>query len=1858
MRNNSLALVTVIALFVNTVGLGLAPPLAVAAPAPESDFAWIGALPPWFTGAPAVSEAEGHSVIAHSGVLPAWFAMNGAGATSPTRGDVGTDLAQATAPEAYTYTDGAGGYRFDGLPNGTHKVTLDAVTLPPSLRGAEGEPVPVLWINPGQELTSAPLSTGVRFSAAYDRENGIITGLVFVDQDSDGQASSDEPGLPGVRVIDPTVHQYYVPFNDANLWALFDDKNTGLPGAQLCHPTGVPVAGTLDSSIFIIASSDGTVFYYDHWEDGYDADPLAPGPTTEAGVLDAGVSQVFQDDVDPALVSDQSVFFYDGRDRITVVGEEASVVRLVFPSTPGEVLAAAWEVPETADWGTEYIATLGEDLDFNGATVDDHDFAGLEVMAALPGTEVYHNGSLATTLGPGETYFINGANNGPAGGGVDSTDRITATASIQVQMMTGGCDDRYSAHGYSLQPVNAWCEDYWAPVPGFVPGCGPSGRDADTDLYVHNPHPYEITVSVSSDMGTLDMSIPSETTVSVLDESGWTDLSTGNQGTHLSSLDTFWGVGVIDSSTNGTSASNIFDWGYALVPQSNLSSQVIVGYAPGNEDDPPMDNGNLAYVTAIIDAVIYVDLNRDGLPDPFDMNGDGDRSDSDVFSVPEWDEPLSALGIPVQAGQALRVGDPNDRNLTGALIYTMDLAEKIAVAWGQDPCQAEVRYPYMDLGYTVLPLSIPRLSKFDDLAIDADLTGAVSPGDTITYTIVLYNNGTGPMRDVVLTDTLPYTYTDFVVGSIDVTTPPPVRTIEYYDGTPPWTTTPTPDAQMFRVLWDTIEPAQEITITLRVQLHTDIPVTVTEITNQAVVDSANTEPRPSEDPDDPPDPDTDTPVERPLLSIDKRVSPPTVQPGGIVDYTVVVSNYGNGVALLTAITDTLPSWLEYITGTLDLTWPIAQVEVTTRTFTDTSSFHGHYADDFDLSATQSTNYSGNDGSLIWSTDWSEVNDDGNPSNGEVQVWTDGTALSEPAHVWMEGTASAGDVGVERTFDLAEFQAPWLRYYVAGTTSGDGNDYYRVEVTGVSDYNVQYDGDYTIGEIDLSAAAGNPAVTLGLIATGGIEAGESYRFDHIAIYETDSLREVPRTLTYESTVLSYTSSTGGDPVSYDRSTGHMVITQGMRLPASGFITMTFQAQVSVPLTDDLTLANTACTTSANWLQILSPPCDDASVQVDSSHTLSVTKSADPSPVAMGGLLTYTIHYTMTGDEAVESMVVRDTTPADTTFFAATPPPIEDPGVGNTGPVIWQMSGLWPPGSDITQATGALTMVVLVDSTLFSGTLINNTVFISDTSGLTDTDPTTTPVQQSADLAIFKVDTPDPVIPGSSLTYTLDVVNNGPSDAVGAVVSDTLPPEVTLFSTTPPQTGGPNPLTWDLGTLAVGDRRVITVVVTVQPWVTQTFTNTTSVGSDTPDLNPDNNFDEEPTRPPTPGLDMVKTVEPDRAVRNMPFTYTLRITNTGDFVLDPLAVTDTLPSDFYYVVGSGSPSDPDVIAEPTLSWQNLGPLAPGVGITVTFAVTATPGVTGTYVNRATVEGQYPGGTITDTDEAPVAIADPAVVVEKRVVGLDDDPVQPNYVTFTIAITNVGPSIIGVLPLLDEYDPNYLSFVDSAPYPEEDADDGLLTWHDLTGPGPYGFARNLPSGDTFIVTTVFSVAQDITTTINTAIVTNVVDIYENPANEDQDDADVSGVPTSVELLYFRAVAEPSAIRLEWATAAEIGTVGFYVRRATVANFDSAQVIAYYRGGGSPYQHIDRDVTPGQTYWYWLVEVSTDNIPADPPYGPVWGGVGIDELPDRLYLPMIQKGWGNQTAEARPHRSHRLFGRWSGPRVGALAGLGRRWE
>ena len=179
---------------------------------------------------------------------------------------------------------------------------------------------------------------------------------------------------------------------------------------------------------------------------------------------------------------------------------------------------------------------------------------------------------------------------------------------------------------------------------------------------------------------------------------------------------------------------------------------------------------------------------------------------------------------------------------------------------------------------------------------------------------------------------------------------------------------------------------------------------------------------------------------------------------------------------------------------------------------------------------------------------------------------------------------------------------------------------------------------------------------------------------------------------------------------------------------------------------------------------------------------------------------------------------------------------------------------------------------------------------------------------ADLGLVKTDSPDPVVAGTVLTYTLVVSNSGPSAAPNVVLQDVLPIEVKLLSaivtvgtgscggTTVP--GDPaQPLTCNLGTLTNGGSATVTVRVGVNTDVPdgRTLVNNASVRSDFRDPNNTNNNATATTKVlARANLKIVKTSDAPSYKPSSLITYTVTVTNNGPSKALAVAAVDNLPS----------------------------------------------------------------------------------------------------------------------------------------------------------------------------------------------------------------------------------------------------------------------------------------------------------------------------------------------------------------------------
>ncbi len=143
-----------------------------------------------------------------------------------------------------------------------------------------------------------------------------------------------------------------------------------------------------------------------------------------------------------------------------------------------------------------------------------------------------------------------------------------------------------------------------------------------------------------------------------------------------------------------------------------------------------------------------------------------------------------------------------------------------------------------------------------------------------------------------------------------------------------------------------------------------------------------------------------------LFAVDKNANPSgAIGPGGMLSYTVTVTNNGSGVHEGIIINDPLPSGTSYVANSTTITGP--------------ASFF--YFDDL------SGGYTGSGaGSATWNTNWTEVNDDNNSATGSIRART-GDANCPSGQNCLRLNADTANRAVYREADLSYCTSANLTY---------------------------------------------------------------------------------------------------------------------------------------------------------------------------------------------------------------------------------------------------------------------------------------------------------------------------------------------------------------------------------------------------------------------------------------------------------------------------------------------------------------------------------------------------------------------------------------------------------------------------------------------------------------------------------------------------------------------------------------------------------------------------------------------------------------------------------------------------------------
>jgi uncharacterized repeat protein (TIGR01451 family) len=231
-------------------------------------------------------------------------------------------------------------------------------------------------------------------------------------------------------------------------------------------------------------------------------------------------------------------------------------------------------------------------------------------------------------------------------------------------------------------------------------------------------------------------------------------------------------------------------------------------------------------------------------------------------------------------------------------------------------------------------------------------------------------------------------------------------------------------------------------------------------------------------------------------------------------------------------------------------------------------------------------------------------------------------------------------------------------------------------------------------------------------------------------------------------------------------------------------------------------------------------------------VTITKDDAQTSAAPGASVTYTLRVTNNGPYTLSSVNVVDTAPPALTITG-----YDTISNGSYSPA----TGDWALGTPLLPSQSATLVVTAVISSSATGSLTNTATVapplgLIETNAANDQGQDTDLLTPSADVSITKLG-PATGSVGVSLTYTLNVFNNGPSNATSVVVTDVLPAGVTFQSASAPCALSAGTVSCPLGSVAAGSG-FPSVTITVMPTQPGTVVNGATVSRFEPDPAPAN------------------------------------------------------------------------------------------------------------------------------------------------------------------------------------------------------------------------------------------------------------------------------------------------------------------------------------------------------------------------------------------------------------------------------------
>lgn len=539
-------------------------------------------------------------------------------------------------------------------------------------------------------------------------------------------------------------------------------------------------------------------------------------------------------------------------------------------------------------------------------------------------------------------------------------------------------------------------------------------------------------------------------------------------------------------------------------------------------------------------------------------------------------------------------------------------------------------------------------------------------------------------------------------------------------------------------------------------------------------------------------------------------------------------------------------------------------------------------------------------------------------------------------------------------------------------------------------------------------------------TGELVAGETatYTLGVTNLGPSDSVGPITVTDTLPAGT-TFRSATGEDVECADPEDGVLTCTWPDGLALGAGFSLTVEIDVPADRTTDVT--NSATVDGPDDTNEVNDTATTTDTPVRRTKLTIEKTLLGEEPVVAGAEGTYRLEVRNAGPSTATDVVVTDTLADYLTFV----PDGSDDSCTASGQVVTCER---PTALDVDD-TWSLDLRVSVASG-HTATVENTARVVAVEDPLGDTDNDANTPDQRSDLRITKTHEGE-VVAGESVTYDMEVVNDGPSDEPGPLqVVDTVPTGLSFVS------GGGNG--WSCAAAAtqvVCDRTAglvdggstrFDLTFDVDPAAGPAqLVNRVSVDGTNADPVPANNVDTDPTMVvDRASVTVAKTSVDGSAVAGTTTTWLVVATNAGPSVADGVTVIDTLPPGLTLVSVSGDgwtcPAEP----APGGFTCSLPTLAPGEStpLTVVTRVGSAVADGSSLVNAVrltTLTPGQPAEDVTDTDD--VTITTSADLELDKSVAPEQTAVAGETLRWDLVLRNEGPSdAVGPLTISDTLPP----------------------------------------------------------------------------------------------------------------------------------------------------------------------------------------------------------------------------------------------